>query len=209
MEQKMFDSISAMLAEHVSSKAMKERLTSVRSKILDVLAKYEQAWRVIDKNEERYSPKGITEQKELLSNKTRNALFEILESIGGISMAGREFIDKITSKILDACQAAGLNTKQTSLMVKGFSGAEGKAADHVSLGWSFVDDGLLSIMSKNDELLDHELKTKSKRLKCLSDFAETLRLRVNERIRGMAVGPIELLFTEFFNARNKVDETTN
>ena len=75
--------------------------------------------------------------------------------------------------------------------------------------WQEIDSGLTNLMDGNDELSDDELRAKSKRLKCLSDFAETLRKRVNERVKGVSVGPIEPLFTEFFKARNQVDLTTN
>ena len=75
--------------------------------------------------------------------------------------------------------------------------------------WEQIDKGLKDLMVKNDELSLEELKAKSKRLKCLADFSETLRQRVNERVRGVAVGDIEPLFQQFFTARNQVDETTN
>ena len=72
--------------------------------------------------------------------------------------------------------------------------------------WQTIDKGLKDLMAKNDELPDNELKAKSKRLKCLSDFAEVLRKRVNERIRGVKVGPIEPLFDAFLKARAEVDK---
>lgn len=75
--------------------------------------------------------------------------------------------------------------------------------------WTKIDKGLADLMEGNDELSLDELKAKSKRLKCLADFAETLRKRVNERVKGVGVGPVEPLFTEFFKARNQVDLTTN
>ena len=72
--------------------------------------------------------------------------------------------------------------------------------------WGKIDGGLKDLMVKNDELSLDELKAKSKRLKCLSDFAEVLRKRVNERVKGVGVGPIEPLFKQFFEARNQVDD---
>ena len=75
--------------------------------------------------------------------------------------------------------------------------------------WKQIDKGLEALMEGNDQLSPEELRAKSKRLKCLSDFAETLRKRVNERVRGVSVGSIEPLFQQFFKARNQVDETTN
>ena len=72
--------------------------------------------------------------------------------------------------------------------------------------WSQIDQGLRGLMEGNDSLSLEELKAKSKRLKCLSDFAEGLRKRVNERIKGVKVGPIELLFEAFFKARAEVDK---
>lgn len=75
--------------------------------------------------------------------------------------------------------------------------------------WITIDEGLKALMAKNDELSDSELKSKSKRLKCLGDFAETLRKRVGERIKGMKVGDIEPLFEAFFKARAEVDKTNN
>ena len=75
--------------------------------------------------------------------------------------------------------------------------------------WITIDEGLKDLMDKNDELSDGELMAKSKRLKHLADFAETLRLRVNERIKGVKVGPIEPLFEAFLKARAEVDKTNN
>jgi len=75
--------------------------------------------------------------------------------------------------------------------------------------WEKIDEGLRDLMKGNDELSPEELKNKSKRLKCLADFSETLKKRVNERISGVNVGPIEPLFKAFFEARDRVDETTN
>ena len=75
-----------------------------------------------------------------------------------------------------------------------------------SVAWDTIDKGLEALMQGNDQLSLDELKAKSKRLKCLADFSETLRKRVNERVRGVGVGPIEPLFTAFFEARNQVDD---
>jgi hypothetical protein len=72
--------------------------------------------------------------------------------------------------------------------------------------WNQIDTGLKNLMDKNDELSDGELMAKSKRLKHLAVFAETLRLRVNERIKGVKVGPIEPLFDAFLKARAEVDK---
>lgn len=72
--------------------------------------------------------------------------------------------------------------------------------------WNQIDKGLKDLMAKNDELSDGELMAKSKRLKHLAVFAETLRLRVNERIKGVKVGPIEPLFDAFLKARLEVDK---
>jgi len=83
-----------------------------------------------------------------------------------------------------------------------------KEMDHHT-AWTRIDKALEDLMAGNDQLTDAELKSKSKRLKCLSDFAETLRLRVGERIKGQQVGDIAPLFKKFFEARNQVDLTTD
>ena len=72
-------------------------------------------------------------------------------------------------------------------------------------GWMKIDEGLRDLMQKNDSLANSELENKSRRLKHLSDFVKTLKQRVDERVRGVRVGPIEPLFTEFFKARSEVD----
>lgn len=72
-------------------------------------------------------------------------------------------------------------------------------------GWMKIDEGLRDLMEKNDSLANSELENKSRRLKHLSDFVKTLKQRVDERVRGVRVGPIEPLFTEFFKARSEVD----
>lgn len=72
--------------------------------------------------------------------------------------------------------------------------------------WQTIDKGLRDLMSRNDELSMKELENKSRRLKHLAGFAETLRLRVNERIKGVKVGPIEPLFDAFLKARAEVDK---
>ena len=76
----------------------------------------------------------------------------------------------------------------------------------IQKSWDLIDKGLRALMSKNDELSDAELKAKSKRLKCLADFAETLAKRINERVQGVAVGPIEPLFDRYAKDRNQIDE---
>jgi len=69
--------------------------------------------------------------------------------------------------------------------------------------WQQIDEGLRDLMAENDTLSDDDLKVKSLRLKCLSDFAETLRKRVNERIKDVNVGPILPLFSAYFEAKAK------
>jgi len=71
--------------------------------------------------------------------------------------------------------------------------------------WSQIDQGLKSLMANNDSFSDDDLRLKSKRLKHLSLFAELLRKRVNERINGVLVGPIEPLFDEYKKARLAID----
>jgi len=73
------------------------------------------------------------------------------------------------------------------------------------VAWTAIDLGLKELMAGNDTLSDKDLKVKSGRLKCLSDFAETLRKRVDERIKGVGVGPIEPLFDQYHEARKQID----
>jgi len=73
--------------------------------------------------------------------------------------------------------------------------------------WKTIHEGFKNLMSKNDSLPIADLKIKSKRLKHLSDFVLTLQKRVNERIQGVGVGPIDPLFEVYHEARTKIDET--
>lgn len=194
MKQKMKESIAEMVNEY-RGEAMTGRLVSVRSKIKNLMDSYDQQVCVIRENKEQFSTKGIDEQKALLANETQNSLLEILESIGGPALSGSEFIEKITSGILDGCQAAELTTEQTVNLVKGFGNALGGKAliqDHTTMAWDIVEDGLKLIMSSSLDGL------KGKQLKCLSKFAETLRKRVNESVAGVRVGDnIEHLFNMY------------
>ena len=49
--------------------------------------------------------------------------------------------------------------------------------------WQAIDGGLLSLMAKNDELADDELRAKGRRLRHLAKFTETLAKRIDERLR--------------------------
>lgn len=125
----------------------------------------------------------------------------------------QEFEEKLGDAMESGLRAAKMSPEQVRIFGNAFSRALGlklltykeiKKMEH-DVAWDKIDKGLDELMSGNDELTLEELKAKSKRLKCLSDFAETLRLRVNERVKGVSVGPVEPLFTEFFKARNQVD----
>ncbi len=72
--------------------------------------------------------------------------------------------------------------------------------------WNTIDAGLRDLMDNNDQLSDGELRAKTRRLEHLERFVKTLRARVNERIKGQAVGDIEPLFTKYAKERNLVDE---
>ena len=119
-------------------------------------------------------------------------------------------------KMADALESGLRESKMSARQVQAFRFAFARSLGQKPLtmedlkmhngAWEQIDKGLEDLMAGNDELSLEELKAKSKRLKCLSDFAETLRKRVNERVRGVGVGPIEPLFTEFFEARNQVDD---
>ncbi|GEM_PF-1624839 len=125
--------------------------------------------------------------------------------------------EKIVDAIVVGIEAAEMTPKQVRIFGLAFSKTLcGKPLTFKEIrkmlhnaAWEQIDEGLKDLMRGNDELSMDELKAKSKRLKCLSDFAETLRKRVNERVAGVKVGPVDPLFTKFFEARSKVDETTN
>jgi len=74
--------------------------------------------------------------------------------------------------------------------------------------WTQIDAGLSDLMAGNDQEPVAELKAKSNRLKHLSSFVETLRLRINERIKGENVGDLVSLFSAYYIARNQVDANT-
>ena len=72
--------------------------------------------------------------------------------------------------------------------------------------WNTIDEGLKDLMDNNDQLSDRELIGKSKRLRHLGKFVETLAKRVDERIReGVAVGAIGPLFDKYIADRLAVD----
>jgi len=127
----------------------------------------------------------------------------------------QEFEKKLGDAIESGLRAAELTPIQVRIFGNAFAKTLGiepftmEVFKMHHVAWEKIDKGLRDLMAGNDQLTDAELKAKSKRLKCLSDFAETLRKRVNERVNGVSVGPVEPLFTEFFTARNQVDETTN
>jgi len=75
--------------------------------------------------------------------------------------------------------------------------------------WKMIDEGLRSLMDRNDELTDKQLIAKSRRLRHLAKFLETLAKRIDERIKGVKVGSIDPLFEAFFKARAEVDKQTN
>jgi len=72
--------------------------------------------------------------------------------------------------------------------------------------WHTIDKGLRDLMSDNDSLSINSLKIRSRRLGQLSKFILTLKGRVDERIAGVKVGPIEPLFDQYFEARQQVDK---
>lgn len=74
--------------------------------------------------------------------------------------------------------------------------------------WYTIDKGLRELMSDNDSLSIDKLKIRSRRLEQLSGFVLTLKARINERINGVKVGPIEPLFDRYFEDREQVDKNT-
>lgn len=79
--------------------------------------------------------------------------------------------------------------------------------DQTLEAWNVIDEGLMDLMSGNDELSDKELVAKNKRLIHLQKFVGRLAMRVSERLReNTNPGPIAELFDRYQYERSQIDQ---
>lgn len=61
-----------------------------------------------------------------------------------------------------------------------------------NVAWRLIDEGLRMIMERNDDLSNHDLRKKHRKLRFLGKLVEKLCKKVDKRIEEVEVGRIEI-----------------
>lgn len=156
----------------------KKRQAENLQKINRILEQYNEKFAKILENDERYNSFGIADKKA-----------EIMA----------ELISKILGLSAELVRNTGLARQITLSILK-------QSGDLKINSWDFIDQGFRLLMENNDSFLDAELMAKSKRLRHLGKFIETLVKRINERVAGVKIGDIQPLFNQYKDSRNEIDK---